>query len=360
MKDAGPKDDLTGDLALLLRNPALPARARQKADRLLQRLGTPVRIIILGPRPDQNAALLASLVPYMTAQDIYLELGDWPMTATTLRGIDSVIWATETFGADEAAIWEAAPDALKDHSFLAVCDPPNATLVAELADRTPDDFLGCCAVPMAQGELAPQTLADELRSLVARGQQADHDNALIFLESNKGFLPRAGEIFPPLTTAADAPPSPPPTAASPAPLPTPVPLPDKDRTAQGPAVTVPSPAPDHMPISRAADPDTPQGLFENAFAFLQDRAMALAGVSLSDASAGPAAVLDICAAASEHLADLVTAEPPSDETAEFRDDVLLAADNLVLMRLEDDTRSATDAVTTLLQLQKELATRLAA
>jgi len=101
-----------------------------------------------------------------------------------------------------------------------------------------------------------------------------------------------------------------------------------------------NPAPTTVPAS-------PNGTLAE---YLQEQANQLAALDISDTQDSCAAVLERCADAIDHLTTLVQDVPD----LPVQEMVFEASDAITLMVIEGDISAATDAVTVLLQLQKEM------
>ncbi len=258
--------------------------------------------------------------------DVSLSSSASGFAATTAEAIDAadiVLWCTQSFSADEALLWSHASDVLKDRSFLVLT---KADLLAEagvlqarvaaLQVTVMDEFHSLFATTTsqisalrAQGlRVTEQHLAasglkaliDRVARIVTAGHRADLDSAQLFLE-RQGLTP------------CD---------------------------------------PVALPAQEADWPHTP---FQMVHDTVMARAVDLAGLGLGDADDAISDVLGECGAICEELADVMRASsevsPDMNEwTSVFED----ASDKIMLMTTENDTRSAADAVTILLQLRRDL------
>ncbi|MCV3273121.1 hypothetical protein [Roseobacter sinensis] len=260
-----------------------------------------------------------------TAPEALAERVDW-----ALRHADIVIWCTDTFAADEAALWADAPDHLKDHSVLVLTkadvraaegtmDARISQLQAVAAEEFHSFFPTAAAQPhrtLCEGRgLDDATLAasgikalrDTLLRIAASGLRADLDRALLFLDRHD------------LQPAAEAAPSP----------------------------------------AGAITPDAPAAkTYHAALDLLRAR---IPELSPQDAAYdAPDHVLTACGKLVEDLAELAAEQTRSDDAFEhWRNDLYEASDKVVLMSLENDMRSAADAATVILQLKRDLEGRVA-
>jgi hypothetical protein len=265
--------------------------------------------------------------------------------AWALGVADIVLWCGQTFGAADREIWEQAPDALKDHSFLVVTKADVlaqlGTLTAQLQDLqavAADEFhsifptTAAQALPMLDARdgmsdsvyaaSGVKALAEAVRRLVASGRQADFDGALLFLERHG--VP---------ATAPDA--------------------------ATGPAAAGADSGPSAARAGAPAPGETPAHVsYDAALALIRARAADIAREIEGPDEALAETVLMQCSALSEDLVTLI--EDQAGDCPAFtawRDDVMEANDKMVLMCLEGDLFSACDAVTIMLQLSKDVQQR---
>lgn len=380
------KDDLFPEmtrhrLAALAGSGALPERVREQANRLLERLDSAVRVVVLGPvgvgKSDLICALLGEAVarcgdvplvirhescdaaevdgpryarfrnPAMAA----VEFVDVPFPADPRRQAatigwalgqaDVVVWCTRAFGPGEAPYWAGVPEQLKDHSFL-VLTRARALMQSGEMDRAfatlrrvaEAEFHSLFVVETGQVRAALDRAApvdDEtdaqsgvaalrqaILDLAATGRRAWEDAALLLLDR---FGRHGGRA------KARAEPEPQPEVAAPT----------------------------------GADSSG------------EERSSSLArGLRYIDACArdidtgdgGRAAarlVLDHCLETCEAVAELIAASSgPGADHARFQDDVALAADKMLLIAMEDGPAAAADSVTILLQIRRELELRQAA
>jgi energy-coupling factor transporter ATP-binding protein EcfA2 len=344
----------------------LSATARANAVALADRLDHGVRIVLLGPQGAGKSTLCDALLgtwghaagqgqtrhfhPSTTsaeqlglsentltlpvdacglgrAQIIDFGSSDEPNAIrAALAFADIVLWCTQDFDGQEAGIWSGASDHLKDHSFMVLT---KADVLAErgilqerihdLAKIVSEEFHSL--FPVAAGQVldslkrgapvAPEHLAASgLKALqnavscsVTQGQRADMDSAMLFVERH-GLVGKS---------PAD-PPAPP----------------------SDPRQPVPTP-------------------FRDAYDAIMRRAFDLAELSFDESHGDISEVLALCGTISEELVD-ITRGTGSDKArwAEWSDQFEEASDKIMLMTMENDTRSAADAVTILLQLRRDM------
>lgn len=237
---------------------------------------------------------------------------------------DMVLWCGSDFEADDAGLWAEVPEALKDHSFLVLT---GADLLAEagvlkerivaLQEVAAEEFhslfptttkagrdslrqQGILSDAQAQAS-GVKALSDVICKLAAQGRQADLDGALLFLQ-------RHG-----IETGA--------------------------------------------PVQVSAAPPAQTGTYTRALELIRARSASL-GMAPDVIAAEVAPFLAWCGALSEELLDLASDEREGDpDFAAWREDLYAAGDKLVLMSMENDLRSAADAASILLQINRDLVAR---
>lgn len=250
---------------------------------------------------------------------------------------DIVLWCTKDFGAEEAALWSQAPEALKDHSFLILTFADECLAAGTLETKTQhfqeqsaEEFM--CLYPIAakhalssckSGEIADDALwkasggfalMQGLSRDIQAGRQADVDYADLFL-SRFPVLPEAAE-----TPTAD----------------------DQDR----PSVSK-QPANQISPMKR-------NEAIATALTVLQAPVDEMLR-SVENERPSPSRVLDHTAQAAQALATLLMDASPEDpDLNAFRENVLEYEQMALLLQHEGTETAAHDAVTALLQLKKEM------
>ncbi len=364
-------DDFTHeDAVALLRaassDAALSAAAKANAATLADRLDYGVRIVLLGPKGvGKSTVCNAILGTWDTAaspgrtRHFYprttpaekLALSDDTMAISldacglgraqildpanseepdaireALDWADIVLWCTQGFAEEEATIWSEAPDHLKDHSFMVLT---KADVLAErgvLQERIHDlqrvvseEFhslfpvaarqlqVGCkSGTPAAPEQYAAsgiQALADAVSCSITQGRRADMDSAMLFVERH-GLVRKA-------------PPDP------------------------------------SVPVADAAQ--SVQMPFKGAYDAIMQRAFDLAELSFDESTGDMSAVLELCGTISEELVEIMRGTGLGKaQWAEWSDQFEEASDKIMLMTMENDTRSAADAVTILLQLRRDM------
>ncbi|WP_195818948.1 hypothetical protein [Roseobacter sp. MH60115] len=244
-----------------------------------------------------------------------------------LSRADIALWCTQCFSQEEAALWAQASDHLKDHSFLVLTKAdalagagtlharvaalqavaaeefhsffPTSTFHAHKALRAGQEVSEVQLA--ASGVLA---LRQSVSGLVASGQRADLDSALLFLQRHE---PR--DLVLPASAAA-----------------------------RGKSKTTAQMQP-----------------YEKALNLLRSRTC-----DLATATAEADTVLETCGTLAEDLVELAAEQTQSDASFDaWRNDLYEASDKVMLMGLENDLRSAADAATVILQLKRDLEARVA-
>lgn len=403
-------DHVVETLSAALTSERIPGEARLHGARLLDRLKTPVNVVVMGrpqvgksrliqmllgrplPRPvadlpafevmhgprdrqlllreeariedwtdgartelPEDAAMMRLELPVplltrMTLTEVALEgppeamraVADWAFDRA-----DIVLWCTQGFDAIERALWAVAPDMLKDHSFLVLTKADHLLMKGQLQDRLADlsqivaqEFHSLYPVATLQAISARagtgqtgqdiwsasggRALHDAVLRLVETGRRADADNALLFLSR---YAAATGQ-----------------TAAHPVP---PV-------VAHGPATA-------EATAEDAADDLERAQVLAEALAYLQDRADRLLSDLDMVASDDCGHVLAHCLETATTLSDLLGEFAREDAALTgLQDDIQESADMMLLLQLEQSEDAATDAVTLLLQLKKDMADRTVA
>ncbi|MEM1073582.1 MAG: GTPase domain-containing protein [Pseudomonadota bacterium] len=359
-------------------DPALSTNARLQARALATRLSGGVRIVLFGPgrvgtsgvcnalvgqidpstpssvtrlftlgSEGETATLLPETVavrPLTAMSTVHAQLIDWFSSSRetdfavqgerALQVADVVVWCTQDFGAEEMAVWSKAPDALKDHSMLVLtkADVLGAegvlkARVERLQAIVQDEFHSL--FPVAVSSLAPYlensniipeevfrasgvcALSEALQGIVSSGQRADLDSAILFLD-------RQGMML-------DAPFSP-----------------GEQRPPQY-----------HTPDTARSNLQHP--VFVKARDAVLARALDLAEIGFDAAQGDLEEVFELCGAISEELIESLRDQAFGDsDAAHWCEAFEEAHDKIVLISVENDTRSAADAVTVLLQLRRDL------
>lgn len=255
---------------------------------------------------------------------------------TALQEGQVFVWCSEGFDGAEQAIWDAVPDAIKDHSFLALTKADRHIMTGGLADRlaaleetAAEAFLGLHPVATlhalkaraggeAQQELwaasGGQDLVAAVEAQVRKGRAADLDQARVLLAQLGDVVEAAGVSVPSATTPA--------------------------------------------PTPRTTALDSETALMDQLQAQLQTAAQEM----LSDLDAGkiPNAdgLLSRCADTVRALTSALDAEAGQDPAAaDLLDDARDGEDTLMLLQVEQSPTAAEDGIILLLQLRKEIGAR---
>ncbi|MEO0781296.1 MAG: hypothetical protein AAFZ46_06000 [Pseudomonadota bacterium] len=274
---------------------------------------------------------------------------------TLLRDVSEtsalVIWCSDTVTDHEQALWRTMPDHIKDHSFLVLTMADRhqmkgtlAQRINELEDFVAQEFYGLYPIAILQALKArtgastehPQlwalsggkALSDAIDQQVTLGRAEDLDRAQVLLDAVK---------------------SDPPTAQAP----------DdhaKHLTA-GPSGSDPEPhtAQEKKTKTRSADMALKQAMQD-----LETSAQALA----EDLKQGAPDISDLiskCLATAQGLSETFASVSEHDRVVEgLLQDTQQGESMLLLLQLEDDEDAATDAVSLMVQLKKEIAAKACA
>lgn len=356
----------------------LAKSARAQARELADRLTRVVRIVLMGPKSAGKSALCdaifaqgatqnpatgtrifaaeapeleevplgkaqqhikTDLSPFGPAQVIDLGVPEdfehyENLVAEGIDFADIVLWCTQSFEPEETALWADACDALKDHSFLVLTKADILADAGVLQDRiaslqpiVSEEFHSIFPVTTSQlrhlqveGDTATEAqiaasglkaLIDAVEGIVRSGRSADLDSALLFLERHGKGSENTTEILSRCDSKAD-----------------------------------------DVCVAPRADADA---RFTGARDVLMQRAFDLAELGFDEAEDDMSEVLELCSDVSIDFVDKVrenTADDP--DLAPWSLAFEEASDKIMLMAMENDTRSAADAVTILLQLRRDM------
>lgn len=348
-------------LEQIIASGALSAASSQQAERLLQRLRTGVRVLVLGPhgvgKTQLCSVLLGQILPQgatggfqvyrhasanaesdivldhpllqtLTLTDMTSRAGE-PLDAGLADAMDQadvVLWCTQEFSEQESQIWMGASEHLKDHSFLVLTKADQNAASGDLSRRInalqsvaaeefhsffPTSTFHAVQALQNTGAVSASQLAasgvaglsQTLSNTAISGQRADLDNTLLFLQRHR-------------------------------------------RTGAQPVETVP-----------ARDPE--YASYEKALAMLKSRTPEMIKAGEDIDSLEPETFLACCSTLAADLVALAADEPhTAPEFDSWRDDLFEASDKVILMSLECDLRSAADAATIILQLKQDLESRM--
>lgn len=338
----------------------------ERADGALRRVDGHLRDHVV---PDGVCRICQELPEPALLQQSFIEIsvaGPPERKATLLEQVatraDIVIWCTQEFGAEEHALWSAMPDAIKDHSLMALTMADRQMMRGSLQatiDRlhpiVAEEFLGLYPVATIQGITAFQAgpepdnalwsssggrhLMESLGRQIAQGRAVDNDRAQIFLDRIDARRNKAPQ-------ALMAPSSP-----------------TTDRMATGQADDTPPPehvaetAPALMAEATVATEQTSEtmAVISRALALLQDSAGRMLDTLDPDTELDCDAIMGGCSQAMASLSDLLGRVSSDDEaTHALREDVEEGEEMLMLFQLERGEEAALDAATLLLQIRKDL------
>lgn len=264
---------------------------------------------------------------------------------------DVGLWCTQSFDAIERALWAPAQDALKDHSFLVITKADQLLMkgllqdrIAELEEIVAEEFHSLYSVATIQAISActpgsppdadvwsasgGHALSEAVGRLVETGRRADADNALLFLSRYSAVVAHIEQ-----RRSRDEP--------------------SPDRPKATVSVDV-----DAAAAMGAAQRD--RKVFTEALEYLQDRAEKLMATLEEPESAQTDLILDHCLDTANELSTLLADFDASDPAlSDLQNDVMESADMMVLLQMEHSEDAASDAVTLLLQLKKEVAEKTA-
>lgn len=397
----------------------LPEDAAQTGQRLLERIKSPVRVVVLGLPGSGKSKLMnmiagQQIIPdnvvlptlelawgrdtqtVLTLQDGSVETRKGPVTADisarnpafvrfetalpileklsllevvadgspedqnasirwAVRRADIAIWCSQEFTSEEYDLWSRVPDALKDHSFFVL---------------NKADILSSQGVLSSRISQLQDVVADEfhgmfpvatLQAISASNPDGSTDEVMLNASGGKALV-KAIENRVDLGRRADL---------------------DSvllflsrhDATSKQPArtreetvTTTGDPAPDSRPVTAktgnavaSAGSGAKENLNSAALHYLQSRAEQLTQ-SVADLGAeNTESILDHCVTTADHLVDMLEDEDPgSSGFDDLREDCLETAEILILLQLENNQEPAADAVTLLLQLRRGFEVGLAA
>jgi energy-coupling factor transporter ATP-binding protein EcfA2 len=395
MNAAIPAKGVIAELTSALSSP-LPDSARRRGERLLQALESPVRIVLLGLEGSGKSQLVnllagATIVPpgervsnlevrwgpewrrHETAKGpdpaagmghVLVEAplanlerfslhevavsGDVPdQKAAIDRAIaraDMVIWCTQEFSDRERRLWADVPDALKDHSYLGLtkADVLHAAgrldqRIDALQDVVAEEFYGLLPVATLQGLAAmasdgpdresaliasgARAMMQTIRRHMERGRQADIDNARAFLcQHGFGAASKGDMLAAPRALSA-------------------------------------------LGQSDAHKADTGEReVLNGALNLLKARSHQLAKIDAEARGEGLEELLSSCCATADELAEMFADRQCAAGSCmdELKVATGAAAEMMLLLQVEKGAGPAADAVTLLLQLNREIGKGLAA
>lgn len=342
----------------------LSAAAEKHAHQLVDRLQTRVQVAVIGPAEAGKTDLLQVFLGKSDIEDTdchyssnsnarpllprikvapgparildtldLIHLSGFPhdqgAVHQALNLADMVLWCTQSFSNAEAKLWSDAPDHLKDHSFLVLTKADELARqgvlqerIAQLSAVAQEEFhsLFPTTTSAAKAELATsgtlsettyaasgaQALAEAVSKLASDGRRADLDSALL-------FITRHG------LQAMQASPS---------------------------QEMVNEPSPCHA-------------TYDTALQILRTQMLKVTLSENDPFDADIEKLLQQCSAVSDDLVELATDSglDMNNDNQTWCDDLLAAADKIMLMSMENTLTAAADAVGILAQLSLEMESR---
>ena len=297
---------LASQLERLAQAEAVPRRTRRDIARLIARMTEPLSLVVCGPDAACVARVAAALGEHLDAHQVTISTAR--ANAASFDQADMVVWVTSDFGPDEAAIWNRAPDALTDHSFLWCMGCTQ--LPPELAAVAAQYFVAGLPQPTAEPDKTDNLL--EIGKHIETGLSAAIDLGSVFVAQYQALL-------------SDTPP---------------------------------------VRLSVPRDRPSPSGSAPPWRAMrecIEGSAKALGSLRVSEEIDDIRAILSICCETVQALSETAeTVAPDTPGSAALLADIVAAADSMLLMSLEEDVISAIDAVATLHQFQKDFSAAEAA
>jgi hypothetical protein len=305
----------------LLQSGALPAGAQDAGGRVLAEIAAKTPILIAGPESAGRDALANALCA-QAIPETELFVADTP-AAFDPASADVCIWCTAAFSASEAQVWKMVPNRLKQMSFLVpvanqmtVPERLNEAQLSYLQAIATEEFYGLFPIVlgaqpgMHYAEFST-TLLGEIATVVSWQRTAATDKACAFVDTY------CGNPTPPKSDDVD--------------------------------VAATSQLPQNAVIRNAA---------QHALSVLAGYAGDLAPEMAGDDPETLVRILTTCSTAADKLAETMhphlNAGGASRELALLSEDARTAADNILLLSIEGGLEPAIFAVTTLLQLRREL------
>lgn len=327
MIDPVERAELCAQLEQMLAHGDLPSSQQAKGERLLERLTSDVSVVLAGPETGAKeylqAALTEAALPQTSVSSVSWE------EVMDFASADVCIWCTATFDAQESTQWQTAPDQLKDHSFLAmfygpaVAEPQlRLAIHKRLSDVAAEEFYGLFEVPFdrrgpSATPKAVTVLVNEVAQTVRMGLAADTDNAILFIKTHQI---RSRSKSRPIPQHAPS-------------------------VAVAPESTVASPA----------DRQAENAVYETALETLRGHLSGLEPLMQAQDDDAFHQILELCQTTSEAVAGVFSeCDLSAVGVTAFKDDAQNAADTILLMSLEGGLAPTVSAVTTVLQLRREM------
>ena len=262
---------------------------------------------------------------------------------------DIALWCAERYDDQDRTLWAGVPEQIKDHAYLILTDC-SATEAKRIKKDVAGDFQDIHSLDFktAGGESGIDRLINQLLDHARLGRQADADGALLFLRAQEALLEEPHRT-----------PSRPPSRPRTRPV---------TRTIPSAAQASPSAdgAPERAkvrPITRPA-PKSDEGfeLYSAGLRYIRKRSAALLDTVRSGEDLLDHVIAAHCGETLVHLSDMLTTHDASVEpgVARLTDTVMEAESLVVLMENERGTQPALDAVAILLQVRRDFEACLAA
>ena len=302
---------------------------------------------------------------------------------------DVVLWCTKEFDKTERRIWGQMPDMIKDYALLMV------THMDDLAEQgTLDGVIGSARtaaigefekilpidLPQALDARQPDGSVDKevmrasgglalistVLKQVALGKRAAVDNADVLLLQNADVLATLDETKNEMVPEVVKPPVEAPIVEGPAAEVASATTPDDAEVPNGiaqlrsiAARRAAELAPEDAPAALHADT---RAAYQHVLEYLEERAQALTASLQDMGSDAPAEIMEECVAHMQWLCDYLNdhGNPQDAPLQRVRDTAYDAADLVQLMQLEQRDSAATEAVSLMLQVKRELQADLAA
>ncbi len=409
MKDELAAYDTVERLKNLMLSQFLPARAQEQGERLIERLGTAVRVVLLGSKGVGKTQLLSAIVGQQVSANSgcalalsYGDASDQPMVAKNhaprndtqarspdnstpveithlrlslpileniqfldvstpdqpakqsdtiqwaLNRADIVLWCTQTFDASEASYWAGVPDHLKDHSFLVLTKAGNSNERCQRQDQ--------------QKKLEDVALNEFHRLFVTETTgftSTDHPGPASALDTcathgvdelRSALINLAETGHRALRDAALL-------------------LVERYEKADLRPTVNPKSAeekpetsgPDTKSVLQQTSTNTPDelNLYSDALTYLNFSCREMHSTQMTFEDQDARSILDRCLETCEALADkFIITDSYSADYQRVQADVAWAADKMLLIAMEEGLGPATDAATILLQIKRELEARV--
>ncbi|MEL7013647.1 MAG: hypothetical protein AAFO72_10245, partial [Pseudomonadota bacterium] len=259
-----------------------------------------------------------------------------------------VIWCSESVTENEQTLWSTMPDHIKDHSFLVLTMADRHQMKGTLSNRIKDlepfvaqEFYGLYPIAILQALKARRSdqadtsqlwalsggkaLCDVIDQQVTLGRAEDLDRAQVLLDA----------VTTTAATGSDA---------------------IDDQPFRRPEKSSPDPQPDPAQATNTnTNTNTADAALKKAMQELETSARALA----DDVNKGAPDISDLiskCIATAQGLSETFASVSEHDPTIEgLLQDTQQGESMLLLLQLENDEDAATDAVSLMVQLKKEIA-----